>query len=326
MIITHKLEMDLVNRKGMPRIDVVQGDCNARVLELTLLCDGRAWQIPEGTRVRIRYCKGDGTKGLYDTLPEGTAAWSAQGNILTLVLAPQMLTAAGPVLAQAELTKGECIAATFAVQVNVEPDPAQGVLASEDYVSMVQWMEGELEKMLAEAKASGEFNGAPGPQGAPGEAGPSAYDFAVAAGYTGTEEEFGQMLIIQCLPLTGGTMAGSLAMSGNRLTGLPYPYTTTDAVPKNYVDQKRRVYTVTLTPERWDGAGPYTQTVLISGMLASDRPHVGPVYSGDLAADIAMQAEAAKISYAKAESNELIFTCLKEKPEKDVSVQMEVLR
>lgn len=326
MIMIHKLETDLVKRGAMPRIDVVQGDANSRLLEMTMLSNGEAWQIPEKVRVRMRYCKSDGTKGLYDTLPDGSAAWTVEGNILSVFLAPQMLTAEGLVLAQAELTEGDCVVATFAFQVNVEPNPAEGALTSEDYVNMVQWMEGELEKLLTQAKESGEFDGEPGPQGVPGEAGPSAYEFAVDAGYTGTEEEFGQMLITRYLPLAGGTMGGSIAMNGNRITGLGAPVSTADAATKNYVDQKRRVYTATLTTANWSGTGPYAQTVVISGILASDRPHIGPVYSGNAAADLNMKAAASLISYAKAEAGAIVFTCLTGKPTVNISVQMEVLR
>lgn len=326
MIITHKLEMDLVSRAAMPRIDVVQGDSNTRRLELALLCGGKVWPVPAGVRVRMRYCKSDGTKGLYDTLPDGTAAWNAEGNVLTVVLAPQMLTAAGPALVQAELTKGDCVAATFAFQVNVEPNPAEGALQSEDYVNMVQWMEGELEKLLIQAKESGEFAGPQGPQGVPGKAGPSAYEFAVSAGYTGTEAEFGKLLITRCLPLAGGSMGGNITMNGNKVTGLAAPASSSDAATKNYVDQRRRVYTATLTAGNWKGTGPYTQTVVISDILSNDRPHIGPVYSGNMSVDLAMKAAAALISYAKAEAGAIVFTCLTGKPTADIAVQMEVLR
>lgn len=326
MIIVHKLTLDLVCRDAMPRIDAVQGDCNTRMVELALQSGGEAWEIPAGTRVRLRYCKCDGTKGLYDTLPDGTVAWTTEGNRMTVILAPQMLTVAGPVLAQAELTNGKAVAATFAFQVNVEPDPAAGVLTSEDYVSMVQWMDGQLEKLLEKAKESGLFDGAPGPQGQPGEPGPSAYEFAVNAGYTGTEAEFGQMLITQYLALSGGTMGGNIAMNGYRVTGLAAPQNLADAATKNYVDQKRSTYSVTLYPSDWSGDGPYTVTVRVAGLRDFDRPHIGPIYSGDVAADLAMMEEGKKLSYARTEPGNLIFTCLREKPAGDISVQIEVLR
>ena len=326
MIITHKLEMDLVRRGAMPKLDVVQGDSNTRVLELTLYADGEAWTVPDTVSIRMRYSKSDGTKGIYDTLPNGAKAWSAAENVVTMILAPQMLTAEGAVLAQLELLQGQFVLATFTIQINAEQNPADGMLESEDYVNMLQWMEGELNHLLTQAKESGEFDGPQGEQGVPGEAGPSAYEFAVAAGYTGTEEEFGQMLITQYLPLTGGTMSGTIAMSSRKITGLGTPTNSADAVTKKYVDDKRKQYTATLSASGWSSTAPYTQTVYVSGLLSTDMPHIGPVYSGDADADIIMQAAAALISYATAETGKLIFTCLEGKPSVDVSIQMEVLR
>lgn len=323
MIIEHKLQMDLTCRGMIPKIDAVQGDCNTRTVELALQSSGMDWEIPEGTRVRLRYCKNDGTKGLYDTLPDGTAAWKTEGNRLTVTLAPQMLTAAGPVLAQAELTNGSAVAATFAFQVNVEPDPSDGALCSEDYVSMVRWMEGQMDKLLEKASESGYFTGEQGPRGEPG---PSVYDFALNAGFEGTEDEFGQMLIVKGLPQAGGTMGGNIAMEGNRITDLATPVSGADAATKNYVDKKRSVYTGVLTAAKWSGTGPFTQLLTISGIQDGDRPHIGLVFSGEIGADLAMQKEAGKITYAKAQTDGILFTCLKQKPQSNISVQMEVLR
>ena len=45
--------------------------------------------------------------------------------------------------------------------------------------------------------------------------------------------------LAQYLKLTGGTMTGNITMSGGaKVTGLPTPTETGDAVPKNYVDQQ----------------------------------------------------------------------------------------
>ena len=109
------------------------------------LCGGEAWSMPEDALARMRYCKSDGTKGIYDTLPDGTAAWSAEGNVITVVLAPQMLTAAGMVLAQLELIQGTAALATFTIQIGVERNPAAGALKSEDYINWLQWTEGQLD-------------------------------------------------------------------------------------------------------------------------------------------------------------------------------------
>lgn len=124
MIVTHKITMDLTKRGAMPKIDAVQGDSNTRTVEVSLFSDGAAWEVPEGASLRMRYSRPDGTGGSYDTMPDGSRAWSISGNMATVTLVPQMLTAPGCVFAQVELTLGESSIATFMIQVIVERNPA----------------------------------------------------------------------------------------------------------------------------------------------------------------------------------------------------------
>ena len=314
MIITHKLEMDMAHRAAMPKIDAVQGDSNTRVPELTLCSDGQAWTVPEGAAVWMRYCKSDGTKGIYDTLPDGNRAWTVQENVVTVTLAPQMLTAAGAVFAQMELVLGAATAATFTMQVNVQPNPAAGVLQSEEYINMLQWMEAELDSRLLQAKESGAFDGK------------SAYDAAAEAGYAGTEEEFAAMLNTPCLPLTGGTMTGELAMGGQKISGLGTPEDAADAVTKDYVDQKRLTLTVQLLAKNWSSSAPYTQAVMANGIQSTDVPRIEPAYTGVESLDSSIHAAYSCISYFYPVDRQLRFVCLENKPESDFYLMVEVLR
>lgn len=323
MIITHKLEIDMADRSTLQRIDVVQGDANSRVLELTLLSGGEAWNVPENAVARMRYCKSDGTKGIYDTLPDGTTAWKAEGNIVTVVLAPQMLTAAGMVLAQLELIQGTATLATFTIQIGVERNPAAGALESEDYINWLQWMEGQLDRYLLQAKESGDFDG---PQGIQGEPGPDVFDYAVEAGYSGTEAEFAQMLITPGLPLVGGTMLGAVNMNGQALSGLISPSKDTDAATKAYVDQRRRTATATLRAAGWSSTAPYTHNVSISGIQAGDWVRITPLYKNILEADLEIKAAFACVSYAYSMTKYFTVVCLENKPTIDFNIFVEVLK
>jgi len=326
MIITHKLEMDLARRGAMPKIDAVQGDANTRELELTLLSDGESWTIPEDAGVWMRYCKSDGTKGIYDTLPDGTMAWSAEENVLRITLAPQMLTAAGTVLAQAELVQGVSTLATFAVQITVERNPAADVLQSEDYLNMLQWMEGELDRLLLQAKESGAFDGPEGPQGPQGSSGPSVFEYAVEAGYTGTEDEFANMLLTPCLPLEGGIMTGAVDMGGQALGGLPEPEDIADAATKGYVDGRRAEGSAVFRAAGWSESAPYTQTVTVATVQAGDWLRMEPAYRLNLEMDLAMKEAFDCISYVTPMYRQIRAVCLEEKPVTDLTVYVESLR
>ena len=148
MIITHKVKMDLMQREVTPRVDVVQGDVCTRVLELALFSGGKEWLVPEGVSIAVRYAKPDKTKGYYDTMPDGTAAWSAWDNQIAVMLAPQMMTVDGAVMAQVEMIRETKLLATFTIQVYVNANPAIGAIKSTNYVNWLQWMKEELDSHL----------------------------------------------------------------------------------------------------------------------------------------------------------------------------------
>lgn len=139
MMITHKLTMDLHRRETTPCIDAVQDDRYTRNVELTLLDDGSPWTVPADAKVAISYRKADGTGGQYDTLPDGAAAWSAAGHVLTLALAPQVLTAAGMVTLSVQVILEEQLISTYHFGIHVRPNVAAGLFRSEDYVNLQQW-------------------------------------------------------------------------------------------------------------------------------------------------------------------------------------------
>lgn len=127
------------------------------------------------------------------------------------------------------------------------------------------------------------------------------------------------------LPRAGGTMTGDIDLGGNALTNVKSPAAATDAATKGYVDGKRRTYTATLGTA-WTGSGPYTQTVAVSGILASDMPHITPVYSTDNATAIAQKEAWNCVSKAEAAAGGIKFTCFEDKPMAGIPIQIEVMR
>ena len=131
MLITHKLSLDLIHPDIPERIHVKQGDALSRELELTLFCDREAWPVPAGVTCLVRWRAtdpgtGESTTGIYDTLPGGGNAWTADQNRLNLILVPQMFARPGLVLADVALISGEAVLATFNFEFYVNQSPANG--------------------------------------------------------------------------------------------------------------------------------------------------------------------------------------------------------
>lgn len=134
MTITQHISIDLQQPGNAPMIHAVQGDEYTRVVEIDLYSGGVEWNPPIGCEVVIRYGKPDGKCGIYGNLPDDTSAWTIDGNTISVILAPQMLTVSGIVKAQAQLIVGEKqIVSTFEFMVDVAADPSKGVQKSEIY-------------------------------------------------------------------------------------------------------------------------------------------------------------------------------------------------
>ena len=137
MISTTKIEMDVSRNIGkfVPCIDVVQDDRYSRNIEITVLSNGTAVSLI-GKRALIRYVKADGTGGNYDTLPDGTPAFTISGNVLTVALAPQVCTAVGIVKMVVAIIEEDAYLHTFPFKIQVHRNPGLEVV-SEDYLKMI---------------------------------------------------------------------------------------------------------------------------------------------------------------------------------------------
>lgn len=117
--------------------------------------------------------------------------------------------------------------------------------------------------------------------------------------------------------------------SGNGVvSGLATPTTNTQAANKAYVDTKATVHSYTASlSTTWTGtSAPYTQSISISGILSTDKPHITPVYSTTNATAILEKKAWNCISKAETSAGKITFTCFEEKPTQALSLQMEVIR
>lgn len=172
--IVNKISIDVMKPAQTPVIHAVQGERESRIVEMTLLADGNPWEIPAGAFLTVRYGRSTLSGGYYDTLPDGTPACGYDGNIVTMVLAPQMVAEAGAVLTQVEILHDQQMLATFAFRLMVEVNPAVGIVQPENYVNWLRWMQDQLELSVEHMIENGGFTGPAGPTGPAGTNGASA--------------------------------------------------------------------------------------------------------------------------------------------------------
>ena len=147
MVITHKLPMDLEVKASNLWIEMPQGDECTRKIRFVLTANGLPWEIPADAAVMICFHKQDGTVGEYDTLPDGTLAWSAERNVLTVTVAPQILAAAGRVFLHVRILQEESALSTFPVEIHVKGVNGHCGSAmghSEDYFHMTRVLPGPV--------------------------------------------------------------------------------------------------------------------------------------------------------------------------------------
>ena len=139
MIITHKITMDLVRKDRTPCVHVMQNDKYSRDLELKLRVNGVDYLPDPSTTAVIRYKKPDGTCGMYDTMPDGTRAWSLGKDRVTVRLAPQVCTVAGEVQLSVVFYRGQEELSSFAVCLEVQEQIGKHFI-SETYLNVAGFM------------------------------------------------------------------------------------------------------------------------------------------------------------------------------------------
>lgn len=143
MEIIQKVDLNLSFRGIPPKLSMVQGDSNTRIIQAQLWDGANPYTIPTGSAVMMRFRKPDGTGGLYDKT-EGGQSVTVSGSTVTVPVATQMLTVAGGVMAEVDIyAAGEDAAsaqnlASFAFLVEVEPRvyPDAKIISS-DYYSVL---------------------------------------------------------------------------------------------------------------------------------------------------------------------------------------------
>lgn len=126
---------------------------------------------------------------------------------------------------------------------------------------------------------------------------------------------------VEALPLSGGTMTGDISMAGKRITDLVYPTASADAVSKQYVDDRRVIFSKTI-PANWIDSGEYYYIqVAVSGILSTDMPVITSINGTEL------ERKAWRLVDAATTHTDMItFYCYEEMPTEPIQVVIEVMR
>jgi hypothetical protein len=129
------------------------------------------------------------------------------------------------------------------------------------------------------------------------------------------------------------TAEAALARSGGDMTGhmtVLEPAQDANPATKKYVDgvvvNTHMTAQVTLPASGWSDAAPYTQRIDIEGILSTDRPHVCLIPSDDLELALAQEEHWGLVKRGVAYDSYIVFTCYEDRPETNLTLQIEVNR
>lgn len=153
------INLDISLRDPTPRVVAKQGDAGSRKIMIKLYDNGIPANInnqiaPSGTEQKgvVRFCKPDGTGGIYDKTEDNSPACILGRDNITVRLAEQMLTRPGDVVADVAIICGNTVISTFNFVVHVQATPAAGVTASNNYYNYQSLA--DINQAIDDAKAA----------------------------------------------------------------------------------------------------------------------------------------------------------------------------
>lgn len=136
MQVTKSIKIDLVEKGVQPIVYAKQNDSQTRFIAASLFANGQPFSVPDGVVAMFRAGKPDGTACFYDSNETGTTAITIDGNLVTVELAEQVLTAPGNVQAEINFytAGGEKLTSfSFAIQVEKSVLTDQEIVSSDYY-------------------------------------------------------------------------------------------------------------------------------------------------------------------------------------------------
>lgn len=137
MQLIQTISMDFAVHGVAPRVFGKQDDSLSRLVRISLSNNGVAWAIPSDAIFMLRYRTPSGGVGLYDTLPDGSSAFSVAGNAVTVALVDQIFAAAGVAECDLRIISDGAGASTWTFLVEVDRGPTGDNIVSSDYINVL---------------------------------------------------------------------------------------------------------------------------------------------------------------------------------------------
>lgn len=156
---TQTINLDMSLRDPCPRVAAKQGDAGSREVAIKLYDNGAPANINNQiaqsgaeTKGIVRFCKPDGTGGIYDKTEDNLIACTLGKDTITVRLAEQMLTCPGDVVADVAIICGDTVISTFNFMVHVQASPMAGITPSNNYYNYQSLA--DINKAIDDAKAA----------------------------------------------------------------------------------------------------------------------------------------------------------------------------
>lgn len=150
------ISMDFSAHGIPPRIYGKQDDSLSRAVKISLYNGGAAWPIPDGVTMMLRYRTPSGAIGLYDTMPDGTSAFSADGNAVTIQLVDQIFAQAGVTECELRIIDSSSGVSTWTFLAEVEKSASGDASIPSDYINVLTNLAAQVAADAERAEAAAD--------------------------------------------------------------------------------------------------------------------------------------------------------------------------
>lgn len=293
-----RISLNIQDTSSPVVLDAKRGDTRREIL-INLTDGDEPYVIAEGCRAVFTAQKPDGNR-IYNEC-------TVEGNLIRYKFTPQTSNVVGTLKCEIKIYSGDDEMITsprFGILVE-QPVFYDGDIPESDYEfnAITDIVKDTAQKFLEENPVLVDAT-------------LSVPNMAAEAAATGAAINEAKGIAENALPISGGAMTGAMTVLE--------PAEADNPATKGYVDRKHFTAVVDLSASGWSGGAPAVQEISLDGIVSTDNPHYGIVYS---VGNVEAEKEAfAMVDELETAAGKLIFRCYGDIPAIDLRVQLEVNR